>query len=612
MWKNSWEVSGAKQQVKNFVFNMSKYGTGFLRTYPKIIKQKKRIRKEYYPDAPEKDKYAEKEIIKYNDLCRESLNPWQVWTSDMARPGDYLSGDDWYYEKDYSWDRFQQEFGPYKAIKFVGKGSAEQEGDDTVVERNPDTVTVGFYENQTLDTYAVVIPSSQVVLYASPLPNDDGMMSLTYAPWTLRDDRIIHGIGIWEIIRNDSIMYDRLLNMSLDQLTLAIYKMFFYKGTDILGENGELVVTPGKGEQVMDPKAITFLEVPGPGQEAWKGLAFLQDRKDLASGVTPQLGADYSGKTLGQDLQAKEAALERMKTPLDYLLDALQQEAYITLSWQKQIMSTPEVLEFTSPELLVEALLEQGLTAEEIKPYLEAHDNPDPKSELLFQEDPSEEGASPRKFANVYKETSLTLEQDEKGELIESDDQQFFRFGTDLPTHKLDWKGIVRIKPQSVLAPSKELSRRMKLDLYNLVVPAINMMLQSPQFIPMLLPPTKAIIKVYDEDIKDWIDEKAYMALAEQAAQPKEQAMEPPRLSVSIKFETLAPDVQTQLLQKYAGIEIEQPLFTGPEGATQTPVQEELIVDQEEGGEEFKPLVNRNSVGGGQSLGGNVQEGIQI
>ena len=70
---------------------------------------------------------------------------------------------------------------------------------------------------------------------------------------------------------------------------------------------------------MIDPAAITFLQVPGPGVESWKGLEFLQDKKDINSGVTPQLSAKFGAKTLGQDLQAKEAALERMKTPLDYI-----------------------------------------------------------------------------------------------------------------------------------------------------------------------------------------------------------------------------------------------------------------------------------------------------
>ena len=61
-WKNSWEVSGAKQQLKRFVFNMAKYGTGVWRTYPKIVKMDKKIRTEYYPEEPDKDVFEEKEI----------------------------------------------------------------------------------------------------------------------------------------------------------------------------------------------------------------------------------------------------------------------------------------------------------------------------------------------------------------------------------------------------------------------------------------------------------------------------------------------------------------------------------------------------------------------
>jgi hypothetical protein len=43
--------------------------------------------------------------------------------------------------------------------------------------------------------------------------------------------------------------------------------MFFHKGVDKLGENGKMVISPGKGEQTMDPQAITWMNVPGPGAE---------------------------------------------------------------------------------------------------------------------------------------------------------------------------------------------------------------------------------------------------------------------------------------------------------------------------------------------------------
>lgn len=617
-WKNSWEVSGAKQQLKNFIFNMAKYGTGVMRTYPKIVEIDKKIRTEYYKDQPGKDVYESRHIVKYNDLCRESINPKRVWTSESARPGNYDSIDDWYFEVDYSDDKFHALFKDYKNSEFVGKKAKQDNKLDEESNNNENKVTVGFYENQVLDLYIVFVPSKNIMLYYSPLPNDDGMLSLTIAPWSLRHDESIYGIGLFEIIKNDCVLYDRVMNMSMDQLVLSLYKMFFYKGTDILGENGQLTIEAGKGVQVMDPNNIKFLEVPGPGNEAWQGLRFLQDRKDTLSGVTPQLSAQYAGKTLGQDLQAKEAALERMKTPLDYILDALQQEAYITLSWQKQILSTPEVLEYTDPETLQASLKEFGLSDEEIQSYTQEMNNPQDNG-LFFSGQPNENGEQ-KQYANVYKETSLNVNQDENRELIEDEESRFYRFGLNLPIKLLDWKGIIRIKPQSVLAPSKELTKRMKLDLFNLVQPSIAGMLAQPMNIPILLNPIKQIIKVYEEDVKDWIDEKALMRVYQQATQPQPKQQEDPKLSFSIKFETLVPEVQEQVLEKFAGIKVEEPLFinknTGqgmPSGAPQSPIimnampqgdveQPEMAqtMDMGQGGEMgIKPIAGLDN--GGQS-----------
>lgn len=561
-WKHSWEVSGAKQQLKNFVFNMAKYGNGYMRTYPKLVEMQKSIRYEYYPDQPNKDKYNKKRLVKFNDLCRESLNPWQVWTSEMARPGDHLSMDDWYFEKDYSPDSFKQTFKDYVNIEAVSNNASTTEntiegGETAKVERK---ITVGFYENQVLDLYVIWVPSSKVILYKSPLPNDDGMLSLVYGLWSFRDDRTTSGIGLYEIIKNDCNMYDRLSNMTMDQLTLSIYKMFFYKGTDVLGDNGQLLISPGKGEQVSDPQNITFLEVPGPGAESWKGLQFIQDRKDSTSGVTPQLAGKFAGNTLGQDIQAKDSALERMKAPLDFIVDALQQEAYLALSWQKQILSTPEVLEYTDPELLAASLKEFGLTDEEIQKYMTELQNPNPDSQLLFNEEADEEG-NQRKFANIYREMPYNLENDDKGDLIESKNARFYRYGTDLPTGRLDWKGIIRIKPQSVLAPSKDLTKRMTLDMFNIVYPAIEKMLVQPQFISILLPPLKKIVTTFEQEIPDWLNEEALTALEESSKKPAPPPPpEPPKLSFSVKLETLPLSTQAQILEKYAGIDPMAPL----------------------------------------------------
>lgn len=571
-WKNSWENSGAKQQVKLFAFNMAKYGTAFAKTYPKIVEIQKTIITEVDPKT-KKRKTQKKRLVQYNDLCRKSLNPWKVWISEMARPGDPLSVDDWYHEEEYSWERLQQEFPveEFPNMAFVKKGSVVTDNKSPELkseDKSSTNVTVGYYENQRKDKYAIYIPAQNIVLYQSPLPNDDGMLSLWMAPWTLRHDESIYGIGIYEIIRQDAALYNRLKNMTIDQLTLSIYKMFFHKGLDQLGQDGRLVVTPGVGEQVSDPAGIKFLEVPGPGDEAWRGIASVRETGDTNSGVPVQLTGKFDGKTLGQDIQAKETALQRMKLPLDFLLDALQQEAYVSLSWQKQILSTPEVLEWASPEELAASLKEMGLTDEDIKAYLQEALAPTKDNKLVFQNpgEPDETGNEQpgTNYAHVYREVGLNLEQDDKGELIESKKNQFYRFGVNLPLGRLDWKGIVRIKPQSVLAPSKDLEKRNDLDLYNLVFPSIQAMAANPMLVPVLMPPIKQIIKIFEKDIKDWIDEPYFMKLYQDASQPKPAPEPEVKPNISMNFADIGPilsPAQEQILAKFYGVKIEKPLF---------------------------------------------------
>ena len=569
-WKASWENSNAKQQMKLFIFNMAKYGTAYGKTYPKLIVTNKKIRTEYHKDDASKNKYEEKSIIKFNDLCRKNINPWRVWMSESTRPGDSLSTDDWYYEEDYSWETFKEEFKDSPNFDFVKKGSY-QEGEADQAKHQPkmpDTVTVGYYENHREDKFAIWVPTQNIPLYHSPLPNDDGMMSVWTAPWSLRHDESHYGIGIFEIIRQDAATYDRMKNMTVDQLTLSIYKMFFHKGLDQLGQNGKLVVSPGQGEQVSDPQSIKFLEIPGPGSEAWNGIKYLQDKIDSNSGVPQQLTGRFTGNTLGQDLQAKELALERMKTPLDFLLDALQQEGYISLSWLKQLLTTPEILEWNTPEELSAALKEAGMSDEDIQMYLKEAQAPSEGQQLLYQSEPGtdEEGnpTQPKKYANVFKEIFLGLEQDAKGNLTENKNSKFYRFGLHIPKDKLDWRGMIRVKPQSVLAPSKELEKRSDLELYNLIFPSIQAMSANPMLVPVLLPPIKQILKVYEKNPDEWVNIKEFEQMYEAAKAPKPEA--PPEVKTTISFAykdmSLTPtEPQREALEKYLGIKIEEPLF---------------------------------------------------
>ena len=589
-WKQSWHTSGGKRALKNGILNMSRYGIGFWCTTPKIDVRDKKVRVEFNKDDSSKDVYETKKITRYNGLARRSLNPWDVWVNDGARPGMFDEIGEWYYEREFSEEEFKLEYpvAQFPNAQFVranAQFSDNENNKDNDDETKKDKIRVGYYENDRKDLFVIWVPGQDIPLYNAPMPNDEGKLSLWYAPWSPRDDRTIYGIGLFEIIRGDTILFDRVLNMTMDQLTLSIYKSFFHKGTDQLGEDGTLRLQAGKGQAVSDPSSIKWLDVPGPGQDAWRGLQYLQDKRDINSGVPQQLAGKFSGKTLGQDLQAKEAALERMKLPLDYLLDALEQEAYLTLSWLSQILSTPEVLEYSDETDLRAALSEMGLGEEEIKGYFEVLNSPSQDQELFAQDVQPQEGVDEmgmplqpqvKNYAKVYPEAVLNMDKDSDGNLFESEQRKFYRFGLDIPTKRLNWKGMIRVLPQSVLAPSKELTRRLDLDLFNLVYPSIQAMVQAPAVIPVLIHPIKQIIKSFNKNPKDWLDEKFLMEMHEAAKQPQDKTGENVRPSLSLQFADLsdrgqdgAPrklnSTQKEVLKRYYGIEVQEPLFVGGE-----------------------------------------------
>lgn len=596
-WEQSWSVSGGKRELKLMTFNMARYGIGFMKTSPKLDIRTKLIRSEYHQEDSSKDVYYEKKIVRYNGLARVSLNPWTVWVDETAKPGHFDEIGDWYHECEMSAERFLEMYPVEKypeSAACIPTGTTERPVENERVEDSVndtgDTgepgsgkVIVGYYENCIKDIYAIIVPARKKMLYASPLPNDEGILSLTFAPWSLRSDETIYGIGLFEIVRGDTIMYDKMSNMTVDQLVLSIYKSFFYKGIDQLGEDGTLRIKPGEGQAVSDPQSMKWLEVPSPGAEAWKGLQFLQERRDINSGVPQQLAGKFSAKTLGQDLQAKEAALERLKLPLDFIVDALEQEAYITLSWLQQILSTPEVLEYTTAEELVNALTEVGLSEEEIHGYLDVLQKGGNDQELFTQQtmpvEDGQEGMSPqvKTRANVYPDVGFNLDKDEGGNLFENESRKFYRFGLDLPLKRLNWKGMIRIIPQSVLVPSKELTRRLDLDLFNLIYPSIQAMLAAPKMIPALIHPIKQIIESFGKDPQDWLDEKFLMNLHAESMKPVDSAGAMVKPSLTLQFSDMdalskegmpkkMTEAQKETLEKFYGIKIEEPLFVGADG----------------------------------------------
>lgn len=484
LYQRSWEVAKSKQQLKLFVFNLTKYGWAAARTFPLKISRLVKVLKEFNEENPEKSTYEDKEVIEYNDIFRENLDPWNAWVDDMARPNNVWSIRDWCWRKVYSYDQAKEEFGKYPNFKFVQpKALAEtisKGGQTTKRYKEKSLVEAYFYENKIRDLFYVRLNDIPIVIVPLPIEDSEGnkKLSLWQAYWTLRHAESIYGIGIYEAIRYEQALLDRFRNMTIDQLTLAIYKMWFYQGTQNLTDTGEISITPGRGKQLINPKDIAWLEVPGPGREAFEGMKMFRNDAQEASGITETLIGEVTGKTAFEVAQAKESALKRLKTPLDNILDALQQDGYITVSLMQLIYSIPEVRKIVDPEVIDRYLREVQGDAD------------------LFRQTPSvdEEGNATSNFeALLFPEFPLNLEEDERGNLIETQETRFLR----IKPRFLRWEGIINIKPQSILTPSKQLDKALELEMWNILIP---LMVQPPE---IYLKAAQSIVKLYDKDPKD-------------------------------------------------------------------------------------------------------------
>lgn len=484
LWKTSWLMDCSKEQLKLFVFNLCKYGWAPGRTYPRILKRDKEILTELDTEHPENNKYEGKVITDYNGVHREALDPWKTWIDEMTVPNDPYSTNDWYFEKDYSYDGAMLEFGHLKNWKYVPRSAKQTEGEEQDTKDRKDRVTVGFYENKNKDKYAIYVPAADILLYQSPLPNDEGLLSLWHTYWILRDARIPYGIGVWEIIKQKKGLFDKFMNMTANQLLLAIEKMFFWTGTNPVVGDGKIKIEPGVGYQNLGGK-IEWLEVPPPGKEAFDGIGMLKQGIDADSGISDTVSSDLTGKTLGQDLISRENSLQRMNVPLDNIADALREEAYISLSWLAQTLSTPEVKEFADEDELRAYEQETGINRFEMAPRLD------------------EEGQEVGLTASFLPEIPLKMEQKED-QLIESKENRFFQLGKDIQPEQLKWKGIITVEPRSILTPSIEIEKQRKLELFNVIVPlfAGKFGPTSPELFARAV---KQVLKVNEEDLEDWL-----------------------------------------------------------------------------------------------------------
>lgn len=482
LYEDSWDTAMSKKvMLKPFVFNAAKYGMGVGRTYPLTITRTVRDLKKYVPEDTKKNEYSTQDFTYFNDVFRESLSPWNVWFDDCAEVGNPFSTNDVVYYKDYDWLKFERNFGHLQNFKYVkptervlgSEGQDEKsaevgegEGKNSKIQER-----VWFWENLDMDLLFIKTESG-VVLVNEPLPQSpkNKRLSVYCAPWTMRNDKSIFGIGIYEAMRNDHKLYTKIRNMTMDQVVLSIYKEFFYSGTDSLEGDGAMKTRPGVGRQVSDAKNIKWNEVPAAGAEAWEAQDRIMERIDDATGVSKSLQGLITGSTAFEISQARESALKRMKIPLEHITDALESDAYISVGIIEDLYSVAKVRLMSEDKY--------------IQPF-----------EIdMYERDDGEALAEGRDYEYEFREVNLALEKKE-GKFEQSEEKLFFNLTPD----DLPWEGTIKVKGQSIIANSEILERSTTVEMSNLVIP---LFLQPREIAEK---PVREILKAYDKDPEDWM-----------------------------------------------------------------------------------------------------------
>lgn len=511
LWKRNWAITDGKEVLKLVVFDLLKYGWGIGRSYPRKISYKKDILVEYDSEHPENNKYESKDITWFNDVAKQRLSPYRTWIDENTKPYDVYSKNDEYFELDFSYDEAKTEFGYYKNFEYVKPDSKieyeYEKRPDTSTENTKnlsertDIVTIGFYNNRAKDLSVCWVPKDKIILHKCPLPNDDGMLSTWDTPWILRSADSPYGISLWKIIKQDKELYDKYNNMTADQLVLSIMKFGFHTGTSGVLGDGIINIVPGQSKQITNGK-FEWMEIPGPGKEAFEGLKYQKDAMDKSSGVTPTMEGDVTGKTLGEIQLAREAALKRMKVPIDNIAWALEQDAYLTLSWMKQVYSTPEVKEFANEGEIRAYENSLGIVHNEV------YQDTDPLTGL----------PTGPMTATFLPELSLHLE-DRNGKLYESEKSKFFQVGKDIKPEQLNWKGIFKVIPRSIVGTSEVILKQTKTEMANMLIPLF------VQPVELVGKAAMQILKVNEEDPLDWLPE-AWLQFLNLKPQEQQQQIE--------------------------------------------------------------------------------------
>lgn len=489
LWKRTWTLKGANGQntLERTYQNLLTYGWAAWRTYPRRVQVKR----------------GGVDKILFDDIYREPMDPLRTWLGIGQNVGDYWSAFEVYYEKDILKDEFFKmcpEAVLYKKRRGffdVGVTSDEAKAEDQV--KSEHSYTIGYYENVLLNRY--VVKCGKFIIYDGELPNEENYGSILVARCFVKDILDPYGVGLYEMMRGNTAMFTYINSLNAQQVEAEIFPLLF--GPQVQNGSSSYKRSPN----FINPKNPgTNIDVVKTSGNIGAGVDFAQRQKvaiEENTGVNNIVAGQNAETTLGSTVILKEAALNRLTPPRNSMMNALQTDAHIALSWIEQTYTVDKVF-FIDKE-------------EDIAAFAKL--NPD----YFVQATPVEGDAGDTVGHVITASPNLRMNFDftPDGALLE-----------DVPTRVISARNMFQemsdhghgkayveflIDPDSMLVPSMEIQKQNYMAISPIITNQINLIFQlrnsDVDAAAAQLRAFERLLKVQKENIYDYIPKSTYDAI---------------------------------------------------------------------------------------------------
>ncbi len=541
LWKRTWTLKGANGQntLERTYQNLLTYGWAAWRTYPRRVSVKRQgIDK-----------------ILFDDVYREPMDPDRTWLGLAQNIGDYWSQFEVYYEKDIPKAEFFSmlpDAEPFKNRKnFLEKSGADLTTSEEAKEENQTlsehTYTIGYYENVLLNRY--VVKCGKFVIYDGELPNEDNYGSILVARCFVKNILDPYGVGLYEMMRGNTALFTYINSLNAQQVEAEIFPLLF--GPQV--QNGSN--TYRRSPNIINPKNPgTSIDVVKTSGNVQQGIEFGKLQKisiEENTGVNNIVSGQNAESTLGSTVILKEAALNRLTPPRNSMMNALQTDAHIALSWIEQTYPVDKIFLIDSDEDIA------SFAQQNPDYFVEAAD--------VFGDDGIPVGKVITASQNLRFNFDFTVD----GQLIEDvpartiSARNFFQEMTSNGHGKAYCEFL--IDPDSMLVPSMEIQKQNYMAISPLITNQINIIFDirrhDPEAGAVHLRAFERLLKVQKENIHDYIPKTIYDEII--ALQPSQIPYPPAPLDRTKIYKSAPEDVQRQI-EEQAGLQPSQNNDTPP------------------------------------------------